>query len=66
MRYEMNAHAFDMLDQVRAGAIVWDSTIPIGEPGREVVNVSAQYAGTGEDDPRIWLRDALIALAEQL
>jgi len=36
------------------------------EPSTVVLHVNSTVEGTGETDPREWLRDALVALLEEL
>lgn len=59
-------HAYDVLDQVWVHAL-----IQCREPdgfgfATTTTTASVQVRGTGEEDDRRWLRDALIALAETL
>lgn len=66
MRYEARITAYDMMDQVCVGAMVrGDGDDPLRPP---VIAFSASViaTGTGELEPRDWLRDALVALLEVL
>lgn len=59
-------HAYDVLDEVWVHALV-QTREPDGEGfTSRTSTASVQVRGTGEDDDRAWLRDALVALAETL
>jgi hypothetical protein len=66
MRYELRLTAYDMLDQVHVS--VWLSTLTEDDPPqhRAVGAYAATVAGSGESDPSVWTRDALVAALEAL
>lgn len=66
MRYETEIRAYDVLDQIWIAARVWQMSD--ADPGRSevLVSVGISTAGEGESDPRVWLRDTLVALVETL
>jgi len=65
MRYEADFTAFDMFDQIHICATVY-STRPGPDYTREPeAMITAFVPGTGESDPREWLRDVLVALIER-
>ena len=65
MRYEAEVQAFDMFDQVHVSAVVY-STRPGPDYTREPeAMITGFLPGTGESDPREWLRDVLVALIER-
>ena len=66
MRYETRLTAYDMLDQVVVGCVVWDSTESAGGVDGAVLVAGTSFAGQGETDPRTWLKDALVAMIERL
>lgn len=66
MWYSASVHAHDVLDQVVITARVWGDG-GLGE--RQMVeqfSCTATVPGSGEDDPRQWLSDALVAMIEEL
>lgn len=66
MWYAASINAFDAMETVTVAAVLRiraeDQTNTITGSRTYV----ATFAGTGETDPDLWLRDALIALAETL
>lgn len=66
MRYELRVTAFDMLDQVHIVlALMEDSDVP-DVKRRTVVTRTTTVRGSGESDPSVWARDALVAAVECL
>jgi hypothetical protein len=66
MRYELRVTAYDALDEIWVSAVLM-STEHAGEGGpRAVLHYLTQVRGTGETDPRVWMRDALLALLEDV
>lgn len=66
MYYLASINAYDAMGYVVVAAAVRAST---GAPGSDlevVLATSTRLDGVGEDDPRRWLRDALVGLAETL
>jgi len=64
MRYEARITAYDMLDQVVIAAVVLEAA---GTPQASTAVVWRHLEtmrGTGELDPRQWLRDILVAALE--
>lgn len=62
--YVCNVHAYDMLDKVVITALVTDYDQDRGY--RTVHKYVTMFDGTGCDDPRDWLEDALQGLLEAL
>lgn len=62
---QAEVHTFDCLGNVHIAASV-RQTDGLTQTSSLVLHVSTDVQGTGEDDPREWLRDALIALLETL
>lgn len=62
MRYEAKIRAYDMFDMVHVVATVYELPAPVGERPQIAMQHAAMLAGKGEEDPRKWLRDALLGL----
>jgi len=60
-----NISFYDCMSEVMLAATVHDLDGPEGSLER-VLTCSDQVPGTGEANPREWLRDALVALLEVL
>lgn len=66
MRYEARVTAFDVLDSVHVAIAIYEAdTIPQVSSRLVATRVTA-VRGTGESDPFLWTRDALIAALETL
>lgn len=66
MWFSASLHAHDVMDQVTITARVWGDA-GLGERQmQEQLSCAATVPGSGEDDPRQWLKDALVALLEEL
>lgn len=66
MRYEARITAYDMLDSICVAVVLYDTDPEPGvDPALELQTASI-VRGTGESDPREWLRDALITALETL
>ena len=67
MHRTMSLVAYDLLDTVVVTVSLkdWDqTTVP---PARyDELSCAASFPGTGESDPRQWVKDALVALIETL
>lgn len=59
-------HAYDAMDAVVVSAHVRESEGVPGEQLEPALTVSITVRGTGEPEVAVWLRDALVALAETL
>lgn len=66
MRYEVALNAYDMLDKVSVTVIFREGNGSVEQPWDSRVLVSEWFSGTGEEDPRKWVRDALLFAAEAL
>lgn len=66
MRYELRLTCYDMLDQVHIST--WLSVLTGDDPPqhRSVFAISTTVRGSGESDPSVWTRDALVAALEAL
>lgn len=64
MRFRAHVSSWDCMDTVHIAAVVYDDDVPsIGERV-PVLSTKTVLQGTGEDDPRQWLIDALVAVLE--
>jgi len=59
-------NAFDALSTVSIAATVRATAGGAGQPFETVLQCVTAIDGVGEDDPREWLRDALVGLLEAL
>lgn len=66
MRYEARITAYDMLDQVCVAAVLFSADDDPVNPPEVALRTSISVPGEGETDPRVWLRDSLLSLAETL
>lgn len=66
MWYVTTINAYDALDRVVVAAVVRATAGGTGDPILDVFQHVTTVQGAGEDDPREWLRDALIALLEDI
>lgn len=67
MRYYCTVSGYDMFDEVTVSAVVKCDRRDVGEQEPvELLRASTTVQGVGESDPREWLKDALIALLEEL
>lgn len=66
MRLVTTVHAYDVMDRVQVGATVRQYEETTREPSDTVLVCTTTFPGTGETDPKEWLRDALIGLLESL
>jgi len=66
MRYEARVTAFDMLDKVHVAVVILEAS-DIPQVSTKVVTTRVTTVqGTGETDPFLWTRDALVAALETL
>lgn len=63
--FQASVMTFDCLDQVHVAVQVREMT-EHGEANPTVLQVTTTVQGTGETDPRDWIRDALVAALEAL
>ena len=66
MWYIATFNAYDALDRVVLAGTVRATAGGTGDPIEPVLQLVTTIPGVGEDDPREWLRDALIGLLEDL
>lgn len=66
MWYVATINAYDALDRVVVAAVVRASAGGTGDPITDVLQHVSAIEGVGEDDPREWLRDALVGLLESI
>lgn len=64
MRLRAHLSAWDCMDTVHVSAAVYDDDVPSNGERLPVVSTKCVIQGTGEDDPRQWLIDALVAALE--
>lgn len=62
---QASVHAFDMLGHVHVSAIIRQTELQ-DEASNVVLELRSTFGGCGETDPREWLRDALVALLEEV
>lgn len=66
MYYIASIHAYDAMGSVIVSGELREYTGAPGSEGVQAWTGSVRLDGVGEDDPRRWLRDALVGLAETL
>ena len=66
MRYEARLVAFDMLDKVHVAVSILEAGNEPMSPSMLVATRVTTVPGTGESDPFLWTRDALVAALETL
>lgn len=66
MRYELRMNAYDCLDRIVVSVSVRGSSELTFAPDGWVTLASGSVAGVGEEEVRVWARDALIAAVEAL
>jgi hypothetical protein len=66
MRYEARVTAFDMLDRVHVALVVLEAGDIPYVSNQVVLRRVTTERGTGEQDPAVWTRDALVQLLETL
>lgn len=59
-------HAYDVIDQIFVRAVVRTYDGALQEGSERVFECSTTFPGTGTDEGREWLKDALIGLLEVL
>jgi len=66
MRYEARVTAFDVLDKIHVAVVILEAS-EIPQVSTQVVTTRVTTVqGTGESDPFLWTRDALVAALETL
>lgn len=66
MWYQATLYAYDAIGQVRVSTEVRSAPEDQSGEWRSELHATAAFDGTGEPDPRVWLKDALVALIETL
>ena len=66
MYFIASINAYDAIGNVVVSAVVRETTGALGDSREPVVACVTTVQGIGEDDPRQWLRDALVALLEDV
>ena len=66
MWYAATINAFDLIDRVHVSAVVRCHGSNGEETTVTVWQGSATFAGVGEGDPQLWLKDALVGVLETL
>ncbi len=66
MRYELRVTAFDVMDMIHVSTVVTASEATSGLTPSVAVRSVTTVQGTGESDPSVWARDALVAALEAL
>lgn len=64
MLYRVYVSAYDVLSEVQVVAHLYDDERAGEDAHGLALALSTKVGGTGESDPREWLRDALVALLE--
>lgn len=65
MMYQAHLTSYDTLDRVHSTVRLF-SYDGLDSAGTLVLQESYTFRGTGEDDPREWLRDQLVGIIEAL
>ena len=66
MWYVATINAYDAMDRVVVAAVVRATAGGVGDPIEDVLQHVEAIPGVGENDPREWLRDALVGLLESI
>lgn len=66
MLYVATMYASDVMNQVHAHVSVRGYPHGATEPSSIVFECTTTFPGTGESDPREWLRDALVGCLEDI
>jgi hypothetical protein len=66
MRYEARIVTYDVMDRIAISMTVRQSTDAPEHGQQTVYHKVTTVPGTGENDPRAWLLEALVAAAETL
>lgn len=66
MRYELIVRAYDVMDTICVSVLVSEQEDMLSTRPEWVPLVQESFSGTGEDDARKWVRDALLYCAEAL
>jgi len=66
MRYVASVHAYDVMDTQHVHLRVVSYPDDATEQPHSVLVCTTTVPGTGENDPRLWAQDALVALIEVL
>lgn len=66
MRMTVTLVAYDYMDKVGVSATVYSMPNRRSQPPERLYHGGTTLQGTGEDDPREWLKDVLIGLLETL
>lgn len=66
MRYEARVTAFDVMDRVHVAVAIFEADQIPQTSSRLVATRVTTVPGTGESDPFLWTRDALVAALETL
>jgi len=61
----LQIHAYDCLDRVACSVFLYDLDQPAGDD-RLALGLVTTVRGCGEDDPKVWVSDALLAILEAL
>ena len=64
MKLMASLHAYDCLENVNVSCLVRQYGDYEDGPGEDVLRLAAAVRGEGIDNPREWLRDALLGLLE--
>lgn len=66
MWFAATLNAFDALDKVHVSVVLRERGDEPTDRVMTLYQASATVDGCGETDPRLWLRDALVAMLEAL
>ena len=66
MRYEARVTAYDVMDRVMVAVVILEASDIPRVSSRVVGTTVTTVQGTGEPDPYLWTRDALVAALETL
>lgn len=66
MRYIASVHAYDVMSSVTTTVLVKEFPDDPEQPPSTVLVCTTTVPGTGESDPREWVKDALVGMLEAL
>lgn len=65
MRYVSKIHVLDVMDEIVVSGYVFDAD-PLTDPDHDVLEFALTVPGRGQDDPVVWLAQALYGLVLDL
>lgn len=66
MYYTATINAYDALGKILVGVVIREKPSPGEDAPAKAETLQIEVDGTGETDPRQWLRDVLVAALERV